>query len=261
MSQLWTQFKSDLRALIAITLLGLVVCACYEGPHRPDNKGSAAGNGSGSGIGGSASKTYGIAYVDIFRPSPKAFLTPDCGNVPSSLTELRVAEMEAQVKAITSLIEAQSVQIRPTITDLDVNGCSTMIPIESRAETALPDPEVDEPLKSKPALHVRVVLWYGDNNLKTVPYNVWYSEWADMKRLRELGFARRISVNYFAQNGSKPGGYVYTWQKFSDPNYNFNASTVSDPAPTDQGVADVLSNARNNTAKFADWLHQRASGS
>lgn len=248
-------------ALIVVAVVATTsgLTACYEGYKHPGNGPGQGKPGGGAGP-GEGEKTYGLALIDVISPNGEAMQLPACGGVPSSLVELRLSEIDARVKSLSALIEAKSDQLRVISTQIGKDDCQGFQTLETRASTALPDPDVADAIKAKPALHVRLVVWFGDTSRTHPSSAVLNSEWSDMQRMSTLGFARRLSVNYFAVIGGATGGYTWTWQRRSEQNLNFSATVVNDPPPTDQGVRDVMTSVQASAAAFADWLVQRTSG-
>jgi hypothetical protein len=250
MSRCWTLSKNIALALFAAFLLS----ACYDGFHRPPG----SGGGQGKTGGGGGDKTFGLALVDVFRVSEQAMTDPACGGVPSSLVPLRTAEMEARQKSIIGMIDAQSAQLRVMVTEIPAQDCAMFSSIQNRAATPLMDPfpngTPDDALKAKLALHVRLVLWYGDRSPVPVSGSISANEWADMLLLQSMGFNRRLSVNHFANAGDNTG-YIWSWQQYSDSSHNFLATTVADPLNMDWMKA-----VQDSAGAFSAWLSQKAAG-
>jgi len=231
---------------------------CYEGSHL-HGSGDHGGGGDNKGGGAGGQKPYGIAIIDVIRPSDAAMANPACGNVPSSLMDLRRSEISARVKNLTSLIDAQADLLRVVVSEITLEECVeySFTTLESRATTASPDPDISDALKNKLALNVRLVLWYGAGGNTAPSPAVWGNEWADMQRLKDLGFGRRLSVNQFAITGPS-FGYLWNWQTASDPANNFTAAVIMDHVPSGQGVQALMTAIKKSAVEFSDWLGQRA---
>jgi len=256
---------------------GLALSGCYEGAGSKGNKG-----GNQDKTGGPGQKIYGLVTIDVFRPNDQALTDATCGGIPTSMIPVRQDEMDARVKGLTEYLSTQADVIRVIPNEIDLQNCqyNSFSEVETRATQALPDPQVDDSVKAKLALHVRLVMWYGAGGSgvttkppkvmkpkqgQTMPggwgpsYNVITDDWADAQRWHQLGFNRVLSVNEFAITGPQTG-YMWDWQMESDSNNNFTADVVMNPPPTDDGSNQVLTAAKNSSAKFGDWLTNRTQG-
>ena len=250
MSRFWIPSKLILLAAFALP-------GCYEGMKHP---GAGNGPGAGGGKASAADKIYGVTLLDVFRPSREALASPECGNVPPSLVDLRKLEMDARLAALTNLLNAQSVSFRMVATEITPADCNTFLALETRAVVPLSDPDMSDPAAfEKLALHVRLVLWFGDQSRRPVLPAVAANEWADMAHLRGIGITKLLSVNHFVLTAPNDG-YVWSWQQSSDPNLNFMATVVTDPLSTDPGLAVIDAAVSSSSAAFAEWLAKRVTG-
>ena len=232
-----------------------LLSGCYEGYKKP-NQGQTDGNQKGGGGGGSGSKPYGFALIDVIKPNGEALVSPTCGRVPTSLSGVRMNEIERRARSVIEVINsiADSVTVHPL--DIDSANCQSFASLQARAAEALPNGSIPEELKAKPALHVRLVVWFGDPSASYPANVIINNEWASFQKLGRDGFNRRISVNHFALVGPTYG-YIWNWKTISDPNLNFLATTLSNPAPTPEGISELTKVILKSAMDFANWLRER----
>ena len=238
------------KSLLLMAVFAL--CGCYEGsPHSPN-----ADSGNANGKLGANSKRFGLVILDVIRPTDAALAAPGCSNVPASLIEIRKNEMEARVDSIKTLLESEAVIVKVYSTSIPPADCNSFYAVDERANYFIADDYDQDAVIGKPALHIRLVLWYGDSSPKSPPQNVTDDKWADGRRLENHGFETVYSFNHFVLT-APAGGYVWKWQRFSAESNNFAASVVVDVLPTEEGLNQIQSAIQNSTIAFAHWLNVR----
>lgn len=255
MKQHWAVFK-----ILMVTAVLATAAGCYEGMRRPPKAGGGGGNSGDGKTGGNPNKRYGVTIVDVVMPSSQTMLDPQCGNIPPSLMDIRMAEIEARIRGLTSLLDAQSDVLRVINDSISPQDCQHFATIERRAITSLPDPNVNDQVKAKPALHVRLVMWYGGGSNGFPSSNVWSNEWADARALKQLGFSHVLSVTEFVLGSTMRQGYVWNWNVSTPFNEKFLASVAIINDPSDSSRQKVMTSVQESTAGFADWLREKVRG-
>lgn len=241
---------------IALPCLVFALAGCYQGFKRP---GAAAGGGANPFAQGASEKPFGLAILDVIYPTQEAMTGWRCGHVSTGEADLRLYEIAARIKAMRTLLNAQADSLRVVTTTIGPDDCQSFAPLVTRASTASKELDVGIDLKVKTALHVRLVLWFGDNSWETPSRAVVAKEWADFKSLAPQGFVKRLSVNDFYELGPEYG-YIWRWYDQAPENVTYTSDTLEHLSIGENGVAEINEAVVKGTREFGEWLADRARG-
>jgi hypothetical protein len=248
-----SRFSILSKYVFALTVL-TSLAGCYEGYKKP-NQGDAGGGNNKTG-GGAGSKLYGFTVIDVVRPDDRALVSASCGRVPTSLATLRSQEIERRVQATVEYATNISDLTRTSTTFISTEDCQAFSALDRLAGTPIEENQIPKHLKGKPLLHIRLVVWPGDTSRNWPSQAIQQPEWTSIRKLGDLGFKRRLSVNHFAMIGAVEG-YIWKWRLYTPDDLNFEASTVSNPSPTPEGIESVKQSIIKSSLDFAQWLQQR----
>lgn len=254
MNRFSTHSKLNVVSTALAVVASIALAGCYEGYKKP-NQGQQGGEQKGGGGGGS--KPFGFALIDVVKPNAEALVSPRCGRVPTSLAAVRMAEVEKRLRGVSDVVTGLSDMTAVQVLDVDSANCESFGSVQALARRTLPDGNIPADLKAKPALHIRLVLWFGDTSREYPAPVLTNNEWASFQKLGRDGFNRRLSVNHFALTGPVYG-YVWSWKNLSDPNLNFLATTLNNPSPTNEGMTELMNAVLKSTMDFATWLRERS---
>lgn len=252
----WVRSKSLIFALFL--LVGFFSStACYE--KRPRNQGNdkAGPRKPGDGGGGSDQKIFGLAIVDIIVASPEAMTDRHCGNIASSLREVRQLETELRIRSLALVIEQMAEMNYVRQLQISPEDCGRFAGLEKLSRDSML-PVYPDALFQKPSLHLRVVIWPGDTSPYSPAPDVIRERWAIVQSLESRGARRTLSLNYFAITEPE-WGYILRWMYMLRDDLRFIAPVMNIPAPTPEAVDSIQQNVRLSTEEFRLWLLERAS--
>lgn len=249
--------SSEIWCVLSLAIVFVVSAGCYSSSGR-----SRGGSDPDSEKPSPQVKKIGLAVIDAIAMNGEALRSPECSVVPVSLAEIRENEAVLRLKLVTEALERIADYTSVRQIGVGREDCRFLSAIEAAAwdESRGAYDQLSEEIKAKPAVHIRVVVWNGDQSSRTPSYMVVQSDWGLMRSLESAGFRRRASFNHFAVLRAAASGYVGQWSRFSEVDKSFRAETVEDIGPDPASLNNIKGASERSAARFVEWLGRKVSG-